>query len=307
MQTGSVPKTDPAASGMLIDLQRSSFEDGPGTRTTVFLKGCPLRCRWCHNPESQAFRPELLVHADRCTACGLCGITCPSGAVDGSHTDRARCMACGACQRACPSGARTIKGFRATTDEVMALVRRDTAFYAASGGGLTVSGGEPLSQPVFVSALLAAARAEGIHTCMETCGHAPWTVLAGMLPLVDLFLFDWKMTDPELHRQWTGQDNRLIRDNLQRLLEGGAAVLVRAPLIPGVNDDTAHLDELVRLSRLPGIQGVEVLPWHRMGLAKHRALDLDPALAAQPDADTATRARWADHWKSKGATAIRFA
>ena len=297
--TQSVP-ADMIPTAVVFDIQRSSFQDGPGIRTTVFIKGCPLQCVWCHNPESQRFQPELMVHADRCTECGRCREVCPTGAAAGLETDRALCTNCGACAAVCPTGARVLKGWRATLEEILQVVRRDFPFYTASGGGLTVSGGEPLSQPGFLKALLAAAKAEGIHTCVETCGYAPWNVVASILPFTDLFLDDWKLTDPEKHLIWTGRDNRIIRENLERVLEEGAQVIVRAPLIPGVNDGAAHLDELIRLSHLPGVQGVEVLPWHRMGVAKRTALGLELQLAELPDATEEQKSGWQAYWSARG-------
>lgn len=316
--TDSVTATDPVVvveaaeaadtspTAIVFDIQRSSFQDGPGIRTTVFLKGCPLQCVWCHNPESQRFQPELMVKADLCTACGRCREACPTGAADGPETDRSRCADCGACAAVCPSRARILKGWRASVEEVMRVVRRDIPFYDASGDGLTVSGGEPLSQPGFLRALLESAKSEGIHTCVETCGHASWNVVAPILPFADLFLYDWKLTDPDKHLIWTGRDNRLVRENLERMLEAGARVLVRAPLIPGVNDEGAHLDELIRLSHLPGVQGVEVLPWHRMGLAKRAALGLALQLEDLPDATEEQKARWQAYWSERGGN-LRFA
>lgn len=188
----------------------------------------------------------------------------------------------------------------------MQVVRRDLPFYEASGGGLTVSGGEPLSQPGFLRALFEAAKEEGIHTCVETCGHAPWQVVASLLPITDLFLFDWKLTDPDRHLLWTGRDNGLIRENLERMLEEGAQVIVRAPLIPGVNDEVGHLDELIRLSHLPGVQGVEVLPWHRMGVAKRASLGMALQLDDLPDATEEQRSGWQAYWKARGGN-LRFA
>lgn len=191
-------------------------------------------------------------------------------------------------------------------EEILQVVRRDIPFYQSSGGGLTVSGGEPLSQPKFLKALLAAATAEGIHTCVETCGYAPWDALSSILPDTDLFLFDWKLTDSSKHLFWTGRDNSLIRENLERLLAEGATVIVRAPLIPGVNDEDTHLDALIRLSHRPGVQAVEVLPWHRMGVAKRSSLGMDLQLADLPDVSDEVKAKWQAYWTELGGN-LRFA
>ena len=212
--------------GIVFDIKRGGVKDGPGIRTSVFLKGCPLRCAWCHNPESQQPQPET--------------------AVDG-----------------------TVCGREMSVDEVMSEVLPDIPFYAASGGGITLTGGEPLAQPDFALALAQAARAVDIHVALDTSGHASWETLARFIPSVDLFLYDFKAADPVRHKELTGVDNALILANLERLDASGARVFLRCPLVPGVNDDGHHLEAIAALAeRLPSIEEVTLEPYHPLGLEK---------------------------------------
>ena len=259
--------------GLVLAIERCSLHDGPGIRTTVFLKGCPLRCQWCHNPESQAGRPELYFLHERCSACGACAQACPSGchAIEqGLHRiDRSACDACGACVRACPQAALEIKGERLSVAQVMADVVKDRAFFDGSGGGLTISGGEPLAQASFTRALLQAAKTAGIHTCIETSGFGQRERLLELLPLTDLFLFDWKQSDRDAHQRQVGVAQHRIHDNLIALSEAGAHIRLRCPVIPGINDRDSHFQTIARLANdLAGIEAVEVMPYHPMGRAK---------------------------------------
>ena len=262
--------------GCVLDIHRCSLHDGPGIRTTVFLKGCPLNCAWCHNPESIPFEPELYFIAERCTACGACVEACPNGVhrldpATGEHMiDRSACAACGACVRACPAEALEIKGREMSVEQVMEPVLKDRRYYDRSGGGVTLSGGEPMAQFEFTADLLAAAREASIHTALETCGHAPAERFDTILEDVDLFLFDIKGLDPERHKANTGVTNTLILNNLEMLLERGGRVRLRCPLVPGINDSD---EDLRRLSDLycrwaDRLEGIEVMPYHSMGEAK---------------------------------------
>ncbi len=259
--------------GRITGIQRFSLHDGPGIRTTVFLKGCPLQCWWCHNPETQRTGPELAFTAETCIGCGDCVDVCPRRGQhlddQGRSIDRSACTVCGACAEACPAGALELVGREVAVAEVIAEVERDRPFYRQSGGGLTLSGGEPLIQAEFACALLTAARAAGLHTCVETCSHVDPAVLDRVLPLVDLFLCDFKETDSARHRTWTGVGNERILANLRRLHAGGARMRLRCPIIPGLNDRAGHFAGIAALAReLPGIDGVELMPFHRLGEGK---------------------------------------
>jgi pyruvate formate lyase activating enzyme len=238
---------DSSLDALVLNIQRLSTEDGPGIRTTVFFKGCPLHCAWCHNPESISQSPQLQWFAGRCIGCGTCVETCVHGVLalteDGVTIDRDRCIGCGDCAAACPTNALELLGTRITLQELLDEVLRDRAFYNASGGGVTVSGGEPTRQVGFLETFLRELKAEGIHTALDTCGLCSWNSLERLLPHLDLILFDVKAVDADLHRQHTGQDNRLILENFQRLLDtpqvrsSELEIWVRTPLIPGATAD----------------------------------------------------------------------
>jgi len=266
--------------GRVFDIQRFSLHDGPGIRTTVFLKGCPLRCAWCHNPEGMTPSQTISFLPDKCIACGECVKICehgahslaPSGEESGAVThvyDRERCQACGQCTSHCDARALEAVGRTLTVEEVMREVRQDKAFYANSGGGLCVSGGEPLAQIDFTRDLLAAAGREGIHRCLETSGFASWVRFQALLPLVDLFLFDFKETDPARHIEFTGQSSELILSNLRSLHDAGARIQLQCPIIPEYNDREEHIDGIAALANsLPRLAGVQLLPYHPLGKSK---------------------------------------
>jgi pyruvate formate lyase activating enzyme len=285
-----------AQAGRVFDIQRFSIHDGPGIRTTVFLKGCPLRCLWCHNPEGMSPSQIISFLPEKCIGCGECVHACPHHAhrLEAAGTDasalthvydRKRCQTCGRCAQVCDTRALELVGSNMTVEEVMKEVRRDRAFYATSGGGLTICGGEPLAQIDFTVALLSAARDEGLHRCVETSGFASWGRFRTMLPLVDLFLFDFKETDPQRHTEFTGQSNEIIVQNLRALHNAGARIQLQCPIVPGYNDREDHFAGIAALARsLPNLAGVQLLPYHPLGKSKLERFGLCPAvnLAKEP-------------------------
>ena len=270
--------------GLVFNIQKYSVHDGPGIRTTVFLKGCPLHCPWCHNPEGISRQREIVVLESRCLGCGQCRLACRYGTVipgDGPLPARSEmCEVCGACVEACPTQARQIVGQELSVRQVLETVLQDRIFYEDSGGGVTFSGGEPLSQPGFLRAMLEACRGRGVHTAVDTCGLAqPEDVLA-VAPLTDLFLYDLKFMDDPKHRRYTGVSNRLILKNLQALGRSHGRIWLRVPIIPGINDDPADLEATARFAAgIPGVRQVNLLPFHRTGLPKSRRLGQDSSLA----------------------------
>lgn len=272
-------------------IDRSAGHDGPGVRTVVFFKGCPLRCEWCHSPETQSSAPEIALHDEHCIGCGSCLAICMNEAVtvDGDRfgVSRERCRVCGECGVVCPSGAREVIGRTLTVDDVMRDIERDVIFYDQSGGGVTASGGEPLQQPAFLEALLQRCRARRIHTAVETCGLAPSNALLAVARWTDVFLYDIKLMDDARHRKVTGRSNRRILENLRLLVSRHHNVRVRFPLIPGVNDDEANVSAIgAFLSALP-VSQVDVLPCHRDGV-EYARLDRQYALLDLPAAATET-------------------
>lgn len=260
--------------GVVFDVMRYSIRDGPGIRTTVFLKGCPLQCWWCHNPEGQAMKPEIMILKDRCEGCGECLKACGSGAITVAGLAKAACTLCGRCARVCHTGARVMAGRVMGVDEVLSEISRDIVFYDQSGGGVTFSGGEPLVQYEFLLSLLKRSKAQGIHTAVDTSGYCPSHQLLEVSKHVDLFLYDIKLMDDAKHRKHTGVSNSQILENLELLSQSRKNIVVRIPLIPGVNDDEHNIAETGKfLASLPDISEVVVLPYHRAGVGKYPRLN----------------------------------
>ena len=267
--------------GIFFNIQKFSIHDGPGIRTTVFLKGCPLRCQWCHNPESNLVKKQVMYSANLCRGCGTCVRVCPRGCfrlLEGKcRVDFDACLADGACVEACPCGALSMAGERLTAAEVMEQVKKDMLYYKTSGGGVTFSGGEPLMQPDILEELLQRSRAEGIHTAIESCGFAPPEVAKRIFPQADMLLLDIKHMDPEEHRRLTGQSNQRILENfLFAARETEAAIWVRMPLLSGINDGEENLERLIEFLEpvKARIEAVWFLPFHRLGISKLESMGL---------------------------------
>jgi len=266
--------------GTIFDIKRYAINDGPGIRTTVFLKGCPLRCGWCHNPESQIAPIELMIRDNYCIQCYACMQACPQGAIqwlDGStSTNRDLCSRCGACTEICYSGARELSGQIINVDELMAKIERDVPFFDQSGGGVTFSGGEPLLQHEFLLTLLRQCKERDIHTTLDTSGYCSSEIMKQLQPLVDLFLYDLKLIDDGRHIKHTQVSNRPILKNLQLLSTSEQHLIVRIPLIPGINDDADNLRGTGEfLAQLPHLDGVELMGYHEIGVEKYASLGKD--------------------------------
>ena len=282
--------------GRVMKIQRFSTEDGPGIRTTVFLKGCPLRCLWCHNPESQSREPELFFDESRCTRCGRCAERCPNGchtvSLEAHVYRRDLCTTCGKCLSPL-CDALEYSGKEMTPEEVLAEVLKDRDFYESSGGGLTLSGGEPFYSGEFTRECLRLAKAAGLHTVVETCGAVSEGILRETADYVDLYLFDVKGTDRELHKRLTGVDPTVIRENL-RLLDGmGKQTVLRCPIVPGLNDGESELFGIAELAEsLSSVTAVEIEPYHTLGAPKYARLGREYAIPDVKAPGGETVAEW---------------
>ena len=297
--------------GLIFDLQRTSLHDGPGIRTTVFFKGCPLHCLWCHNPESRSFKAQVSFNWEKCVSCLSCVNACEQGAhqvEDGRHSMvHALCVACGTCLPFCLNEALKMIGERWTVEQIMAEVERDIDFYQHSGGGITLSGGEPMAQFDFAVEILQASRERGIHTCLETSGFAPERNYQEILPLVDIFLFDYKVTEPESHQNLIGVPNQRILSNLDFIYSQDAAIILRCPLIPGLNDTPEHLAGIASLSEnYPNLQAIEIMPYHDMGRDKGLHLGQEYQLDDLPNADETIQQDWLDALAALGCGPVQI-
>ena len=298
--------------GTVFNIQKFSINDGPGIRTTVFLKGCPLSCLWCHNPESKLIQREVFYDASKCIMCGRCAAVCKRGAHvfdAGSHLfDREKCTVCGKCAEVCPTKSIEIVGEEKTVDEVMREVMKDKIFYESSGGGMTVSGGEPMLQFDFTYELLKAAKSEGVHTCIETCGYADAEKYKKIAKYVDIFLYDFKETDPERHRKYTGVSNAKILENLSMLDKMGAKTVLRCPIIPTINDREEHFRAIGELaSSLKNVLEINVEPYHPLGAGKSERLGKDYPLRELTFPEEETVEEWMNKIRAHTKTEVKKA
>jgi pyruvate formate lyase activating enzyme len=266
----------------IFDIERNSFVDGPGIRTTVFFKGCNLRCAWCHNPESQSAKPQMMFYKNKCTGCGKCREKCPNS--------MEKCDLCGRCSLFCPHDAREICGKEYTVDEVLKEILKDKTFYDNSGGGVTFSGGECMLQIDFLAELLKRCKENGIHTAVDTAGHVAFECFERILPYTDLFLYDIKCYDSEKHKKYTGVSNELLFSNLKKLLQTDKTIWVRIPVIPTVNDTEEEMLTIKTFLSSCGIpEKVELLPYHAMGEHKYAAIGKEAQIFSVPSEEKMMR------------------
>lgn len=264
---------------ILTDIQRFSLHDGPGIRTLFFFKGCPLRCKWCQNPETQERRPEIKVSAQACIGCGECRTHCPN------KLDRRKCTACGACAKHCCTGARELVGKEYTAEELVRIAQKDQIFYEKSRGGVTASGGEPLYQWQFLKTFFSQLKTEGFHTAMETCGFGPREAIEALLPYTDLFLYDLKLVTEASHKIWTGVSNKTILNNAMRIKSAGKPIILRVPLIPGVNDGSEFHKIIQFAKALDRNQEIHIFPFHQVGAPKYEDFHIPYELKEKEEAD----------------------
>ena len=296
--------------GTLFDIQAFALHDGPGIRTTLFLKGCPLRCCWCSNPESFGMNPSLSHNRERCVDCLSCTSVCETGALTGREdrlqVEHALCNGCGDCVDVCPEDALKLYGYQEEASVIIKKIARDKPYFERSGGGITLSGGEAMLQSGFARELLMEAKKEGIHTCLETSGFARQEEYTGILPFVDLFLFDYKATGTETHRKLTGQNNDLILDNLAYLNREGARMILRCPLVPGINDTPEHFEAITRISNtMDGIEKVELMPYHNYGEHKYKQLGLKMPCSAEKNISALQLEEWSNTLVKMGCTKLK--
>jgi pyruvate formate lyase activating enzyme len=308
------------AKARIFDIQGFSLKDGPGIRTTVFFKGCPLRCRWCHNPESHATSPQLMFHANLCVGCMKCVEACKHGvhsvvlrdSVPVHSLDHEKCVGSGACVDVCCYGALTLVGREYTPKSLLAQVEKDFRYFALESedragegkGGLTFSGGEPMLYADFIAEFCSLI--PNVHTAIETSGYAHTSDFGKLLECIDLFLFDFKIADPQDHEKWCGADNALILENLDFLYGKGKEICLRLPLIPGINDSASHIDAIsALLKKYPGIKRAEILPYHALGLGKLEELGMcvDPAIPARSSTPESIQ-HWVDELRSRAGAEI---
>lgn len=292
-------------SGLVFDIQKFALHDGPGIRTTVFLKGCPLNCVCCCNPESQNFQPQLSFDISKCNGCMKCIDICPVNAILIDETkikvDFSVCTACGKCVDECPDSAFRIYGNEMTAQQVLEEVVKDKNYFENSGGGITLSGGEVMAQIDFAIEILQLAKSQNIHTIIETSGYSKTENFKNVLPFVDLFLFDYKHTDKQLHKKYTGAELTLILENLELLYQQNASILLRCLIIPGINDNQTHFQGICNISHTyPDLKGIEILSYHNFGASKYTKTGKKYQLENSVTVSKKQRTEWVNELKKMG-------